>query len=73
MGVVGDLISGLLDIYENTRGEKKETKKRNYTENSDYKFTGNKKDDLPKIDKIPVVKSEKIKKNESKEETHDER
>lgn len=76
MGVVGNLISGLLDIYENTRGEKKETKKRDYTENPEYKFTGSKKDDLPKVDKTPTIKSksEKSKKNESKEEkTHEER
>ncbi len=59
------VISALLDIYENVRGEKKVHKKRDYSENPDYKFSGKKQDDFHKVANTPKVTKESTSKKKS--------
>lgn len=66
------VISTILDFYENVRGEKRTTRKRDYSENSDYKFSGKKKDDFHKVEKTPRVPEDLSNKNRQ-ENSRDER
>lgn len=56
MGVIGSLFSAMLDIYENTRPTSKKEKSRKYETNSEFNFSGNRRKDLYKVEKTPIIK-----------------
>lgn len=70
MGAIGSLFSAILDIYENVRTTPKKEKNRKYETNSEFNFSGNRRKDLYKVEKTPIIKKRE---NETKTVEEDSR